>query len=999
MQTPKLDGRDRRDIMDQLKALARSYVPEWRWDEEHPDAGMVLAHVYAAMMENTVSKYNRTMYNHFLSFLNLLGTRLLPPAPAEGMVTVEVLPDGGEVYLPQGTVVYAAADTDAGRVFYETTQGMTALDTQVDSIFFTSAEKDTIVMAYDRNEPGEPVRLFDLEGYPQLQQHILVFRDDRAFYTKDRTHFIMRLDHALSEKQRRQLAEVFSNEDMAQWEYHTETGWKPFDRVLLTEEGIGLEGSQGSHPVEVEGEQAMGLLRCRLKQIPDGGVSFTHSAWKGWGEGLAPDALSWEGNQLPEENFSPFGDGLSIFTAFQFSSREAFSKAGAVITVDFTLEYYKVPIEQAYEPDPIRYRSVMTREDFEGSRERDVRIERVVWEYWNGLGWARLFPLGEEEDFFTPDQTGVRVKRLTFRCPPDMESLLVGAAEGLFIRARIDKLSYLFSTKGHYIVPFVRHMEIGYRYQDWQEGKEVLVESNVERNLVELPHSGQTPLVTAGLCPDPAMYVCFTNPLTGGPLRIFWDVAEGVFPAPPPLRWEYYGITVNGEPGWKSIEVMDQTENLTRSGMVTLVGKKDFAKARFFGREGYFVRLVDVDGRYDEKKKGKNPVLRAVWPNTVPVIQRERGNRAYFYIGRGEKNKRCSLNVPNLWETKVWVNEHGSLSVKEEEQLLQNPDVLVQRSAEGTVEQIWVPWREVDRLEGCGGEERVYMVDYSQGDVVFGDGRHGRIPPESPEESILVEHTRCDGHHGNIPQGAILGFLSRPAGVAGVTNHKPISGGSPMETIGQAAHRRTGEVLEMDRLVTLEDLERAVLASNRNIFRVKCAAHVDRYGRPAEGKLAVAVLPRTFGRGGEFFDALVRRARQMLEEKASLLLAGGGQVDFFEVRYVEVYVTVDAVIPDYDCYHETHQAIRHRLEEFLNPITGNFGGQGWEIGQIPSRELIYNSIKTIPNIKWIRGLHLFTYMVTQDGRQAVEFDRLRRDGFTVPVCGEPEINLTAEQGR
>ena len=45
MQTPKLDGRDRRDIMDQLKALARSYVPEWRWDEEHPDAGMVLAHV------------------------------------------------------------------------------------------------------------------------------------------------------------------------------------------------------------------------------------------------------------------------------------------------------------------------------------------------------------------------------------------------------------------------------------------------------------------------------------------------------------------------------------------------------------------------------------------------------------------------------------------------------------------------------------------------------------------------------------------------------------------------------------------------------------------------------------------------------------------------------------------------------------------------------------------------------------------------------------------
>ena len=70
-------------------------------DEEHPDAGMVLAHVYAAMMENTVSKYNRIMYNHFLSFLNLLGTRLLPPAPAEGMVTVKCSRRGERSICPR----------------------------------------------------------------------------------------------------------------------------------------------------------------------------------------------------------------------------------------------------------------------------------------------------------------------------------------------------------------------------------------------------------------------------------------------------------------------------------------------------------------------------------------------------------------------------------------------------------------------------------------------------------------------------------------------------------------------------------------------------------------------------------------------------------------------------------------------------------------------------------------------------------------------------------
>ena len=130
-----------------------------------------------------------------------------------------------------------------------------------------------------------------------------------------------------------------------------------------------------------------------------------------------------------------------------------------------------------------------------------------------------------------------------------------------------------------------------------------------------------------------------------------------------------------------------------------------------------------------------------------------------------------------------------------------------------------------------------------------------------------------------------------------------------------------------------------------------------------------------------------------------MLLTGMDQVDIFEVRYVEIYVVVDAVIADYNLYHEVHQAISRRLAEFLDPITGNFNGQGWEIGQLPGRELIYNSIKTVKNIKWIRGLHLFTYVVTEKGRQAVEFGEIRRDPFTVPVCGEPEINLTVEQTR
>lgn len=997
MDTPKLDSRDRRDILEELRTLAASYVPEWRWDDRQPDAGVVLAHIYAELMENTISKYNRSMYNHYLSFLNLLGTRLMPPSPAEGMVSVGVIPGTGGAHIPQGTAVYAAAGTETGRVFYETTEAVYALDTEVDRVFFTSARRDSIVCAYDRGrEDNAPIRLFDFGAYPELQSHVLYFREDELFYTKDRLDLTVSIAHDRSAKQRGRAMELLADPDSAVWEYHSAGGWRAVEQAASTAQGIRLLGKQGSAPVKRGDGEQQGLLRCRLRQVPPGGMYLTGVSWTGQGANLAADALSCGVTELPGENFSPFGDVLSIFTDFNLSSREAFTKPGALIELNFELDFFKMPIERPAEPDNTQYRSFMTEEDFGTVREQDVLIERVLWEYWNGLGWARLFPTGENEDLFTPKEQGERHRKLTFVCPPDMADAAVGAAEGPFLRARIDKLSSMTARAGHYIVPFVRRLELSYHYETPIQSRGIWVESNLESRLRPLPDPGLEPLVTAGLCPAPAMYLCLTGPLSDGPVRIFWDVEEGVHPDPAPLLWEYYGRTPSGAPGWKSIEVMDLTRNATKSAVVTLVGKKDFVRARFFGAEGYFIRLVDSGRHYDGADPRKCPVLRGIWPNTVPVVQRERRAPEYFYVARGEGNKRCGLSAANVSQVKVWVNEQGTLSVKEEEALLQSPEVEVERSVEGRVTGVWVPWREVDRLESAGPEERVFAMDYAQGTVCFGDGRHGRIPPDRADESIRVRYSTCDGSLGNIGPNMILGFLTKPAQAAWVTNRKRISGGTDRETIGQAASRTAGELAGMGRVVTLEDFQRAALRANRGIFRVKCAAHMDRFGRQAKGVLAVAVLPREYRQGSELFDCLARDVRRELKDKASLLLTGEARLDVFEARYVELCVSAEVVIYDYNQYHEVHQAISGRLREFLDPITGGFNSRGWEIGRLPGRELVYNCVKTVKHIKWIKGLHIFPYMVTEKGRQAVELEQVQRDGFAVPVFGEPEITLTVE---
>lgn len=996
---PKLDDRDRKDILEQIWRLAAGYTPEWRWDSRQPDAGAVLAHIYAEQMENTISKYNRSLRNHYRSFLNLLGTRLMPPAPAKGMVSVGVTPGSGGVYIPKGTAVYAAAETESGRVFYETTQSVFALDTQVDRVFFTSAQRDSVVCAYDRARPdNQPIRLFDFDAYEQLQRHALYFREDRIFYTEDHLDLTVRIIHDRSAKQRRRTLEILSDPAGAVWEYHTRQGWQAVEQTALTAEGIRLAGRQGSVPLELEdGGEGRGLIRCRLHRPPPGGLYLTGVEWTARGGPLAPEALLCGTTELPKEEFSPFGDALSLFTDFSLSNREVFTKRGAVIELEAEVDFFKTPVERTFDWEAnIHYRGLMTDEDFAAPQEKDVYIERVLWEYWNGLGWARLFPAGENEDFFTPGEEARRRRSLRFHCPRDMARVAVGAWEGPFIRARIDKLTAIPPQGGSYIVPFVRGLRLSYYYETPVESREVWVESDLEFRRRPLPDQGREPLVSAGVCPFPAMYLCLTGPLSDGPVRLFWDVEPGIHPDPPPLLWEYYGRTAGGTPGWKTIEVMDLTQNASRGDLVTLTGKKDFLPARLFGAEGYFLRLVDTSRRYDSADPRTSPVVRGIWPNTIPVIQRERRPAEFFYVVQGERNKQCRLSAAGVSDVEVWVDERGSLSVKEEEALLQDPGVEVERSPEGMVTGIWVPWKQVDRLESAGSEDRVYSIDHVRGILRFGDGRRGRTPAAQTRESIRVRYSTCDGTLGNIGPERILGFLNKPVQAAWVTNLRPIGGGADRETIDQAAARTAGELAGMGRIVTLEDVQRAALAANRNIVRVKCAAHQDRYGRASPGMLSVAILPREYGQGNELFDRIAGEVRRELEGKASVLLASQAGLDVFEVRYVELCVSVEAVIYDYNQYHEVHQAISDRLRAFLDPIAGGFHGGGWEIGKLPGRELIYNCVKMVRNVRWIKGLHVFPCMVTEKGRQNVELEQAGRDLFAVPVFGEPEIYLSME---
>ena len=54
----KIDSRTDDDIKKRIAQLAESYVPEWKFDENHPDIGSVIGILYAKQMMDSIDKYN-----------------------------------------------------------------------------------------------------------------------------------------------------------------------------------------------------------------------------------------------------------------------------------------------------------------------------------------------------------------------------------------------------------------------------------------------------------------------------------------------------------------------------------------------------------------------------------------------------------------------------------------------------------------------------------------------------------------------------------------------------------------------------------------------------------------------------------------------------------------------------------------------------------------------------------------------------------------------------
>lgn len=621
MENPGIHEEERRQLIEEIAKRAAAYTEDWRFHTDNPDIGTVLALLYADMMKETLYSYRSLLKRYRLYFYELLGEDCLPAARAKGYASFDTVNE--EVpgaWIPAGTRILGG--TQGENIPFETVDEVYVCPAQMKKIYYVNGNADYISRPF--TFPASEKKLDNQQSHLAYIGHPFLF----AVFQKGE---IIIDFHTVSEEENQKLKELLL--DQVTWSYYSEDGYVEIPSVRYMEGRIFLNKDQMLPPfakTEVQGKYSYWIRMDIQKIEPEQQIIFNGISMAAKGSYLEPEII-YDGNaELDREVFFPFGEEPYPFAELYISNEEVFSKKGALVKIQFDLEYVKHPNGLKIPEMPVRFRNIMHRSEWQKPEPCDIQIESVIWEYYNGNGWTRIAETKGYQKMFVPEQSGEPV---VFRCPEDISPILLAGKERYCIRIRILKVTNPYEMEGIYVVPRIRNLFLHYRYDEADIYPRYTYAIN-QLDVKELSCRSEC-IPFYNRFPDKEMlYLSFSKSLGEAGICLLFILEKGKQNNGRRYRYEYYG-----EEGFQTLKVEDQTLHLSRTGILTLCEEHPFKEQEFFGTRGYWLRIVWESGPGGEIHL---PPIKEVHMNSTTVTalgeSGELGNLPAFALHTMERN-------------------------------------------------------------------------------------------------------------------------------------------------------------------------------------------------------------------------------------------------------------------------------------------------------------------------------------------------------------------------
>ena len=961
-----------------------------------------LLRVFARYCELIIQRLNRVPAKNHAAFLNLLNVSRIPPLPAQVPLTftpVTSLPgEPGSIRVPARTQIAAApGEGETEPVVFETTRDVILTNIELKKILALDPQTDLYAdKSYLANPEQRREGEFAFDGH-QPVVHELYLGHAPIFAKTGIT--TLRLQFEIEEAQSlspgRQLVDWWipaGDTNISLHPVQDETGG-------LTRSGeVVFKDLPQWPPCEVF-EKRTHWFGCRLRnrlqmqniagrdhppKLPTVNRVTISAEWE-IHEGLLEDA-HFNAMQLDlSKDFYPFGERPRFGDVFYLKC-DAFSNPLARAALHVRLTNPAAAGKDA--PIP-------------AVNDRGEPV--IQWECWNGRRWTQLA---------CEDGTAALVNNgvIVFTVPAAAAPTMVNGTEGYWIRARLVSGNYgederwenAGPDRGLRVIPAtlappsIQSIAVTAALAAGPEQPEQIVSHNnfffktiqpaTSFEPFQMPSEPYRALLLGLNFPDGG-----EKTLTQLAVDLYFHMRGAVGRAIvrghtkkqlPELAWQYW----NGS-NWLQADTADETESLTRSGLISIRTGADVARCKSISCEiepCFWVRVLWLSGSFECPPKLCRVLLNTVSASQITTIENEllgSSNGLPKQIFRAARR-------PILHNVLLEVREPDRPSADDYQMEGRpgpgdtNDD---RRERGGNDAQIWVRWKEVENFLSSTHYDRHFLVDRQRGEIRFGDGIQGLIPPPAANNIRLQKYQTGGGLSGNKPAGSISQLRSSVAYVSAATNLEPGLGGQNIED-GESVRRRGASLLRhRRRAVTLEDYEDLAKLASSDVARAKCYPNLDLAQDPAgtiqlPGVVSLILVPNSREPKPMPDLNLLHRVAKFMDAHR----AADTELILLAPEYVRVDIEAVIVPVGVDTGAAAVERSKQEIVRYLHPLTGGSQGRGWKFGRRPQESDLYACLEAIPELEYVRSLEI---------HPVEEREGLLKTAQFLIFAGEPKIQL------
>lgn len=975
---PRIEGRSAAEIQVEIRRRLAGGGPPG-------DSVDALVHIVGRYWEIVATRLNQALDKNYLAYLNALGVVPIPATAASVPLTFSPVPAArGAVLVPAGTQV--AASGGAEPVVFQTEEALELTNLRVAHVWSLDPAHNA---ERDLHEVADAVAIESRSAFAggQPSDHVVFLGDDT----------VLGLDHVTGVTVRVQLEET------------------PISAFPHTVEWF-IPGTPESVVLSPSADSTRGLVRSGQvvfaieKPWPTTEFRGVRSRWlaarlsaRGQGHwsvharrielqadvhraGIPVDlAFSDHGDVDLTKDFYPLGTRPAFGTTFYLASREGFLHPGTRVTLAVRLTN---PADAVEEP-PI-------------PRVHADGHPRIWWEYWNGIRWVRLSVID--------DTRQLRISGpVSFEIPPDFVQTLVRGVEAPWIRARLVSGNYgederwetespeqgMRHRRATLSPPSIQSLDISYTVAIVKV-PDVVATSNervyADRSAAALA-ARSFPLFDFPCGVRPGVYLGLQasgnlestgrtisfHVLGAGSGSAFSRSDGGMPTTTATVRWQFWDGTL-----WLDMPVRDDTDGFSREGRVSVLlpdaarERTDFVAATPL----FWLRVVPQTSH-----ARWSPSIRGILRNTVLASHRVTVRDEILGSSHAAPDQIFRVpRTPVLEGEILQVREPltvADLNAGEED--APRPAFELDAVSDGDRPVLWVQWSAVDDFVASSPSDRHYVIDRAKGEVIFGDGQRGRIPPAGSSNIRLREYQAGGGARGNRAAGEVNQMRSSIPYVQSAVNPIAAAGGADLEPVERVRHRGATTVRHRRRAVTTEDYEDLARLASAQVARTHCVGLRDLAAAPftrsvQPGVVSVIVVPTSDAVRPYPDGELLRHVREFLDRhrnpSTDLVVVGPD--------YVQVSITAELMLSDMSQAGTVAAQVQQAIDIFLHPLHGGTAGQGWRLGEIPKRRDLYALCASMPGIAYVSSLTLAT---TED-RPGVE-----RTGHFLVASGSHHVTL------